>query len=92
MLMGNEPALALEDLKEVMSEEPDSIPGWIIKVDYKWITNSTFYFDFFVQAKCMFLISDFEKSLVYWHKAKKLREGSQEVIRSMTLRLQTDTI
>ena len=34
MLMGNEPALALEDLKEVMSEEPDSIPGWIIKVDY----------------------------------------------------------
>ena len=35
MLMGNEPALALEDLKEVMSEEPDSIPGWIIKVDYK---------------------------------------------------------
>ena len=47
MLMGNEPALALEDLKEVMSEEPDSIPGWIIKVDYKWITNSTFYFDFF---------------------------------------------
>jgi len=61
MLMGNEPALALEDLKEVMSEEPDSIPGWIIK------------------AKCMFLISDFEKSLVYWHKAKKLREGSQEV-------------
>ena len=41
MLMGNEPALALEDLKEVMSEEPDSIPGWIIKVDYKWISNST---------------------------------------------------
>ena len=39
----------------------------------------------------MFLISDFEKSLVYWHKAKKLREGSQEVIWSKTLRLQTTT-
>ena len=31
----------------------------------------------------MFLISDFEKSLVYWHKAKKLREGSQEVVNSI---------
>ena len=32
MLIGNEPRLALEDLREVMAEEPDSIAGFCIKV------------------------------------------------------------
>ena len=61
LLLGNEPKLAMEDLKEVMIEEPDSIPGYCI------------------MAKSMFMIADFEKSLVLWHKARKLRERNQEV-------------
>ena len=27
----------------------------------------------------MFMIADFEKSLLLWHKARKLRDGNQEV-------------
>ena len=32
MLLGNEPMLALEDLNDVMEEEPDNVRGYCIKV------------------------------------------------------------
>jgi len=40
MLIGNEPRLALEDLKEVMAEEPESIPGYCIKVNLHFLTGT----------------------------------------------------
>ena len=38
--------------------------------------------DFFaicVKAKCMYMMGDFEKSLMVWHKARKIRPNVQEV-------------
>merc|ERR1711923_165629 len=65
MLEAKEPLTALEDLQEVLVEDPNNIEV------------------FCTQAKCMFLIGDFEKSLLLWHKAKKLRKkhpGLREAI------------
>jgi len=53
--------MALEDLDEVLLEDPDYIEV------------------FCTQAKCMYLIGDYEKSLVLWHKAKKMRQKQPEV-------------
>ena len=39
--------------------------------------------DFFatcVKAKCMFMMGDFEKSLVVWHQARKIRGNVVEVV------------
>ena len=39
--------------------------------------------DFFatcVQAKCMFMMGDFEKCLMVWHKANKIRGNVVEVV------------
>ena len=52
MLIGNEPRLALEDLKEVMAEEPESIPGYCIKVNLHFLTG-TFYLLFSRQNVCL---------------------------------------
>ena len=38
MLLGNEPRLAMEDLKEVMNEEPNSIPGFCIMARSMFMT------------------------------------------------------
>ena len=38
MLLGNEPMLAMEDLKEVMKEEPNSIPGFCIMARSMFMT------------------------------------------------------
>ena len=38
--------------------------------------------DFFalcVKAKCMFMMADYEKSLMTWHKARKIRPNVKEV-------------
>ena len=51
MLIGNEPRLALEDLKEVMAEEPESIPGYCIKVNLRY--TGIFHLLFSRQNVCL---------------------------------------
>ena len=76
MVVANEPKMALEDIKEVLKDEPEDFLAICTKVViYTFLLyNISSY-----QAKCMFLVGDFEKSLVVWHKAKQLRGNTTEV-------------
>ena len=42
--------------------------------------NPEDFFALCVKAKCMFMLADYEKSLMAWHKARKIRPNVKEVI------------
>ena len=75
-MTANQPKLALSDVEQVLKEDSDIFPAICTQV-----RPCCYYFSSKASSKaqCLFLLGDFEKSLVVWHKAKKLRGNTPEV-------------
>ena len=78
-LADDDPISALEDAMAVLKNHPDDFTTLCIKVALWETWASTQMLDHF-QARCFFFLGQFEKSLLVWTQANRIRTNNKEVL------------
>ena len=85
-LADDDPISALEDAMAVLKNHPDDFTTLCIKVTL-WETSTHKFLwptlDHF-QARCFFFLGQFEKSLLVWTQANRIRTNNKEVTKAIT--------